>query len=92
MSRLDEENGSHGSKAKGTVHCAESGGSALLVAAGVGAGVGALSAGVLELALAGEGTLDELLLLQILVERARVGDVIRRLDVESSLDGVKLGG
>jgi hypothetical protein len=91
MYRLDEENSSHGSETKGTVHRTQSRGSTLLVAAGLLLGLGALGAGVLKLTLAVESALDKFLLLEVLVEGARVGDVIRRLDVEGTLDGVKLG-
>jgi hypothetical protein len=88
---LEQDNGNHGGKAKSTVHSAKSGGSASLIATLL-AGAGTGNVGVGKLAIAKVFALDELLVLEGLVERARVGDVLRGLDVESSQDAVELGG
>jgi hypothetical protein len=87
----EEEDGSHGSETKSTVCCAESRSSASLAASLV-LGLGSLGAGVLELATAEEFALDELLVLEILVEAAGGGDVLRGLKVECTLDIIKLRG
>lgn len=89
---LNEENGGHSSETKSAVKRAECGGSALLLVTTVGtAAVGSLGTGAVEVGLAGELALDQLLVLESLVRRARGGDVITRLDVERTLDLLKLG-
>jgi hypothetical protein len=72
---LDEENGSHGGKAKSTVDGAE-GTSRRLLGAGLVGGLAALGAWVHKLATADVGALDELLVLEGLVEGARLGNVV----------------
>lgn len=90
---LDEEDGGHGGKAEGTVHGAQSRGRALLVAvAALLVAPGAFGARVVELTLAEIFALNQLLLGQRVVELACLGDVIRRLNVERSLDLLQLGG
>ena len=91
--RLEKEDCGHGSKTKSTVDGAKAGGSTSLVAAAALAGrLASGDGGVDELALAEVLALDELLVLERLVERASLGDVVSGLEVEGTLDAVKLGG
>jgi hypothetical protein len=92
----EKEDSSHGSKAKSTVDCAESGsgtGLGIAVAAGLVGGLVAACTGVLKLALAVElAALNELLVLKGLVEvGASISDIAGRLEVEDTLDAVKCG-
>ena len=88
---LQKEDGSHGSKTKGTVDSAEAGsGTSLGVAVRLAGRLVAVCAGVDELALAVELALDELLVLERLVEAgACVADITSRLQVEGTLDAIK---
>ena len=87
---LEEEDSSHGSEAKGTVHRAE-GGSSSLLGVGLVLGLGTGGAGIYELATAEVGTLDELLVLERLIEVAGGSDVVGRLEVEGALDVIEFG-
>jgi hypothetical protein len=91
--RLEKEDSGHGSKTKSTVDSTEAGGGTSLIATAALAGrLASGDGGVDELALAEVLALDELLVLKRLVERASLGDVVGGLEVESTLDAVKLGG
>lgn len=92
-SRLEKEDRGHGSQTKSTVDGAKAGGGTGLGAAvRLAGGVVAICAGVDELAGAVVLALDQFLILESLVEVASLGDVISRLQVEGTLDAVKLGG
>lgn len=86
---LEEQDGGHGSKTKGTVDRAQRGCSASLVAALV-LGLVALGSGVLDLTAAEVEALNVLLVLEWLVKVAGSGDVVSRLKVEGTLDEIKL--
>lgn len=91
--RLEKEDSGHSSKTKSTVDGAEAGGGTSLVAAAA-ALAGRLASGdggVYELALAEVLALDELLVFERLVESASLSDVVSGLEVEGTLDAVKLG-
>src|SRR5690242_1274710 len=90
---LQKEDSGHCSQTKSTVDSAQACGGASLAAAAAAVllgGLGSLLTGVDELALAEELALDPVLLLQRLVESAGLGDVASRLQVESTLDALKL--
>jgi hypothetical protein len=93
QNRLEKEDGGHSSKTKSTVDGAQAGGGTSLVATAALAGrLASGDGGVDKLALAEVLALDELLVLEGLVERASIGDVVSGLEVEGALDAVKLGG
>lgn len=90
---LEKEDSGHGSETKSTVDCAKAGGSTGLgaaVTARLAGGLVAVCAGVDELALAEELALNELLVVEGLVESASLGNVASGLQVEGTLDAVKL--
>lgn len=92
--RSEEEDSGHGGETKSTIDGAQaSGGTGLSAGAGAAAlagGVGSFSTGVDKLALAEVLAQDALLVLEVLVERASTGDVAGGLEVEGTLDAVKL--
>jgi len=91
--RLKKEYSGHSSKTKSTVDGAQTGGGTSLVATAALAGrLASGDGGVDELALAEVLALDELLVLEGLVKSASLGDVISGLEVEGTLDAVKLWG
>ena len=90
---LEKEDCGHGSKTKSTVDGAQAcGGTSLRVILRLAGGLASLAAGVDELALAEELALNELLVLEGLVRSARLSDIAGGLQVEGTLDAVKLRG
>lgn len=91
MNNLEEEDSSHGSKAESTVDSAEAGSGVLLVTTStLGGGLVPGGSGVNDLSEAGKTTLDQLLVAEVLVEVAGIGDVLAGLEVEGTLDAIKL--
>jgi hypothetical protein len=90
---LQKEDSGHGGKTKSAVDSAEGSGRAgLLAAAILVGGLVALLTGVLDLATAEVLAANDLLVLEPLVEVARLADVAGRLEVEGTLDEVELLG
>lgn len=89
---LEKEDSGHSSKTKSTVDSAEAGsGTSLVVTVALAGRLASGDGGVNELALAEVLALNELLVLKGLVESAGLGDVASGLEVEGTLDAVKLG-
>jgi hypothetical protein len=93
QNRLEKEDSGHSSKTKSTVDGAQAGGStSLVITVALASRLASSDRRVDELALAEVLALDELLVLEGLVERAGLGDVASGLEVEGTLDAVKLRG
>jgi hypothetical protein len=89
LNRLEQENSSHGSKAKSTVDCVQGGSSAGRIGIATVLLVVALAVWVDDLAVARNLTLGEL---GILVGLAVLSDVISGSEPESTLDALKFRG
>jgi len=87
---LEEQDGGHSSKSKSTVDCGKAG-SCVGLAATLAGRVVALLAGVDDFALAEEGTLDGLVVVERRVEVAGGGDVVGGLEVEGTFDVADAG-